>query len=184
MGIKDLLFGRRNSENLEYARTVAYAQLKNDSGSEQLEKELNLGIKDAIVLDKGAMAIYESETYDYIIKKDAEGNSKLEPVGPNYEGQAMRLFLSPKLGLGNIDKKEAQRELLLAEREMVNIEMNSKEYDYHLGKGSRFTAQLIHFRQLVLGSVEGKMMRNLLISPHITRVETGEIPKKKRGSLI
>jgi len=178
------LFGKRNSENLEYAKTLAYAQLQHSTGSRDIENTLNLGVKDIMVLDKGAQAIYDSETCDYTIKENGEGKNDLEAIGPNYAGQAIRLILSPKLGLGNIDEKEAKFEMLLAEREMVNIEMNSKEYDYHLGKGSRFTAYLIHLRQSILGSVDGRMMRNLLINPTVTRVETGEIEKKKGTSIL
>ena len=164
--------------NLEYARTVAYAQSQVNRGQEELEKEMNLGVKDSVIRDKGAEAIYDSETYDYQIGKDKEGSPELNPIGPNYNGQAMRLFLSPKLGLGFIDAKEARREILLASREIINIEMNCDEHDYHLGMGSRFTAQEIHMRQGIIGSIEGKTARNLLITPHVTRVEAGEIPKK------
>lgn len=180
MGWLRQIFAGKNKDQIEYARTVAYAQLNKGSDVVDHERLQNLGVKDLIVSDKGAMAMFDSETYDYKVN----ATDQLEAVGPNYAGQAMRLFLSPKLGLGNIDAKEARRELLLAEREMVNIEMNGEEYEYALGKGSRFTAQLIHFRQSILGSVEGKMMRNLLIQPNVTRVETGEISKKKDGSYI
>ena len=146
MGLMKKLFGGRNTEQEEYAKTVAFTQLQ-ARGSGELEKELILGVKDQIVIDKGAMSMFDSETFDYTITKNKDGSEVLRAVGPNYEGQAMRLFLSPKLGLGNIDAKEAKREMLLAEREMINIEMNSNEHSYHLGKGSRFTAQLLHLRQ-------------------------------------
>ena len=182
-GIIKRLFGGRNAENEEYAKTVAYAQLQ-ARGSGELEKELSLGVKDQIVTDKGAMSMFDSETFDYTVKKGRQGEGDiLVPIGPNYEGQSMRLFMSPKLGLGNIDAKEAKRELLLAEREMINIELNGNEYDYDLGKGSRFTAMFLHFRQSIIGSIEGKTMRNLLITPNVTRVETGEISKEKRSYL-
>lgn len=169
---------------MELARTLAYAQAQQRGGTDELDKQLSLGVKDAVIKDKGAEAMFDSETFDYILEKTSEGKWETKPVGPNYGGQAMRLFLSPKLGLGNIDKKEARHEILLAEREAINMEMNCNEYDFHLGIGSRFVAQIVHIRQGLLGSIEGKTMRNLLITPQITRVEAGEIPKKKGQSFI
>ena len=183
MGIMDL-FKRKNNANVDYARSLAIAQSQINRGTEQLEMELNLGVKDAIIRDKGAEAIYDSETYNYQIERNEKGDPTLSPMGPNYNGQALRLLLSSKLSLGFIDAKEARRELLLGEREFINIEMNCEEHDYHLGMGSRFTAQNIHMRQGILGSVEGKTARNLLITPHVTRVEAGEIPKKKGASIL
>lgn len=183
MGILDL-FRKKDSVNVELARTLAYAKAQQHGGTDELDKQLSLGVKDAVIKDKGAEAIYDSETYDYILEQNEQGGLVTKPVGPNYAGQAMRLFLSPKLGLGNIDKKEARHEMLLAEREAINMEMNSNEFDFHLGIGSRFVAQLVHIRQGILGSIEGKTMRNLLITPQVTRVEAGEISKKKGQNFI
>lgn len=183
MGIMDF-FRRKDDEIVQYARAVAAHESQRNRGSDELEKELNLGIKENIIHDKGAESIYDSELWNYARQTDEQGNSVIKPIGPDYSGQARRLLLSPKLGLGNIDKKNAELITLYAKRELINMEMSSEEYEYHQGIHSRYIAQYVHAMMSIAGSIDGKQQRNLLITPHVTRVEAGEISKKKEGSII
>ena len=183
MGFFDL-FRHKDDRNIEFAKALTVQERQMNHGVEQTEFSQLLGVKDKIIHDEGADAIYDSEIFFSKVTKNKEGGLTVSPTGPDYAGQARRLLLSSKLGLGNIDKKTAKLQILYARREFRNMQMMSKEYMYELGIGSRYVAQELHLTQNIMGSIEGRQQRNLLTNVGVTRVEAGEIPKRKGNSII
>ena len=184
MGLFDW-FRHKDDRNIEYAKALTVQERQINHGTEQIEYQQLLGVKDKIIHDEGADAIYDSEIFFSGVSQDSEGNNVVTATGSDYAGQARRLFLSSKLGLGNIDAKTAKLQILYMEREFRNMQMMAKDYMYQLGIGSRYIAQQLHVTQNIMGSIEGKQQRNLLLTgASITRVEAGEIPKRRSSAIL
>jgi len=171
-----------NRENLEFGRTVLYAQ--QGKGDASVEFDRALGVNRELIHDPYLEGILEQMCWKYTAIYDDKGNiTQVVPSEINYDGLSLRTLLSHLNRVSYITLKEADHLKLLARRTLIGIEMATEEQNFSMGRGNFYDSTLIMILQIIDDSIGGKKAQLLKRSARVTGVEVSE-RKKGEGSML